>query len=247
MPEEEDAVVEESVEDNPEAAAPDEVVGEPDESYTIKIDGGEEQVSLDELRNGYQRQADYTRKTQEIATERQRLSQAEAIVAALESDPSGTIQALARSFDVAVDTGTKASDLSDDSWNAEDDDPQIKRITELEGRLEAQERNTRQQAIQKEVTELQDRYGEFDSQQLFSHALKKGIGNLEAALKDMRYDGLTAEADKLRDELSVLDKKREGAALVESGGSKQPSAIIEPSQEAGTLREAFAMALKQHS
>ena len=48
--------------------------------HTVKVDGQEQQVSLDELRNGYQRQADYTRKTQELASERERLAQGEAIV-----------------------------------------------------------------------------------------------------------------------------------------------------------------------
>ena len=50
------------------------------ESFTVKVDGLEEQVSLEELRDGYQRQSDYTRKTQELASERKRLEQAEAIV-----------------------------------------------------------------------------------------------------------------------------------------------------------------------
>ena len=40
--------------------------------YTVTIDGADAQVSLDELRNGYQRQSDYTRKTQELASERER-------------------------------------------------------------------------------------------------------------------------------------------------------------------------------
>jgi len=56
------------------------------EMYNVKIDGEMQQVSMDELQNGYQRQADYTRKTQELATERERLAQGEAIVQALESD-----------------------------------------------------------------------------------------------------------------------------------------------------------------
>ena len=54
------------------------------ESFTVKVDGGEQQVSLEELRDGYQRQSDYTRKTQELASERKRLEQAEAIVSSLE-------------------------------------------------------------------------------------------------------------------------------------------------------------------
>ena len=39
-------------------------------TYTIKVDGEEHEVTLDELRNGYQRQADYTRKSQSLAEQR---------------------------------------------------------------------------------------------------------------------------------------------------------------------------------
>lgn len=48
----------------------DEQPTEPDESpklYLVKIDGTEQEVTEDELKAGYQRQADYTRKTMEIA------------------------------------------------------------------------------------------------------------------------------------------------------------------------------------
>lgn len=38
--------------------------------YTIKVDGEELEVSLDELQSGYQRQKDYTKKTQAVAEQR---------------------------------------------------------------------------------------------------------------------------------------------------------------------------------
>ena len=38
--------------------------------YTIKVDGEDVEVTLDELQNGYSRQRDYTRKTQELAEQR---------------------------------------------------------------------------------------------------------------------------------------------------------------------------------
>lgn len=41
------------------------------ETYTVKIDGKEVEVTKDELLAGYQREADYRRKTQELATNRQ--------------------------------------------------------------------------------------------------------------------------------------------------------------------------------
>lgn len=49
---------------DPEAAADD------DPMVTVKIDGKEVEVKLSELKNGYQRQQDYTRKTMEVSAER---------------------------------------------------------------------------------------------------------------------------------------------------------------------------------
>jgi hypothetical protein len=47
-----------------------EVVAEEDLKYTIKVDGEEFEVGIDELKSGYQRQADYTRKSQALAEQR---------------------------------------------------------------------------------------------------------------------------------------------------------------------------------
>jgi len=59
-------------------------------SYTVKIDGEEVAVTLEELQSGYSRQQDYTRKTQELAQQRklieqqqQELAQRDAIYAQL--------------------------------------------------------------------------------------------------------------------------------------------------------------------
>jgi hypothetical protein len=41
------------------------------ETFTVKVDGKEVAVTRDELLNGYQRQADYSRKTMELAQQRQ--------------------------------------------------------------------------------------------------------------------------------------------------------------------------------
>ena len=47
-----------------------EIVAEEDLKYTIKVDGQELEVDIAELKNGYQRQADYTRKSQALAEQR---------------------------------------------------------------------------------------------------------------------------------------------------------------------------------
>ena len=69
--EEESEVEEESEE---EELDEDEVEEEP-EVYAVKVDGEELEVSLDELVNGYSRQSDYTRKTQELASQRDEMTQ----------------------------------------------------------------------------------------------------------------------------------------------------------------------------
>ncbi len=55
---------------------PDEAVEQPEQTepepelFTIKVDGKEQQVTREELLNGYQRHADYSRKTAELAEQR---------------------------------------------------------------------------------------------------------------------------------------------------------------------------------
>lgn len=72
QPVEETAEVEE--EKKPEAQEPEAEAREPEQEsepmVTVKIDGKEVEIPLKEAINGYQRQADYTKKTQEVATER---------------------------------------------------------------------------------------------------------------------------------------------------------------------------------
>ena len=65
-----DGEVRSSEDDNEYDVYEEEEVVETPPSYTVKVDGEEFEVTLDELRNGYQRQADYTRKAQSLAEQR---------------------------------------------------------------------------------------------------------------------------------------------------------------------------------
>ncbi len=69
-PEEEGQAEEETEEEVAEEEEEYDVVAEEDLKYTIKVDGEELEVGIDELKNGYQRQADYTRKSQALAEQR---------------------------------------------------------------------------------------------------------------------------------------------------------------------------------
>lgn len=232
--------------DNPDSSV--EVRQEPTgEAYTVKVDGEEREVTLDELRDGYQRQSDYTRKTQDLATERKRLQQAEAIVSSLESDPAGTLTALQDAFGVQTATAPVFREPDPYSTDWEDEptvDPNAQRIANLEARLEQQDRTQRREQVEKQVVALKGVYGDFDSQELYQHALTHRIGNLEAALTHMRYNDVASKADKLEKEQGRLEAKRD-ASVVEPKGSKQAGVSNAPPEKPSTLREAFAQAKKQ--
>jgi len=76
----EEEVLEEEAEEESEEESEEEELDE-DESeeepdvYAVKVDGEELEVSLDELVKGYSRQSDYTRKTQELASQREQMTQ----------------------------------------------------------------------------------------------------------------------------------------------------------------------------
>ena len=237
MPEENMEATESAAVDSPELP-----ITEPTETsgYTVKVDGEQQQVSLEELQSGYQRQADYTRKTQELASERQRLQQAETIVSALEADPQGTLAALGNALGVA-DSPVPQDDVS--SW--EDEDPTAQRVAHLEAQVARQAQTHRKQALDKEVSRLKGQYGNFDEQVLFKHALDNKIANLEAAYTHMNFNGLAGYAGKLQRDQETLEAKR-GGAPVEGGKTVQQGTVVDGSPKKVTsLREAFALAKQE--
>ena len=229
--------------------SPDSSVGvsqEPVESYTVKVDGSEEQVSLEELRDGYQRQSDYTRKTQELASERKRLQQAEAIVTSLEADPEGTMSALADAFGISTNQASKTTEVDPYSaaWGDDTPDPTEDRIRGLEQKLAAQDRVHRRQQVEKQVEDLKGQYGEFDAHDLFQHALANKITNLEAALTHMRYDDVSRRAQKLEQDQERTEAKRD-ASVVTPSGSKQAGSSKAAPEKVSSIREAFENAKRE--
>ena len=208
-------------------------------SYTVKIDGVEQEVSLQELQNGYQRQADYTRKTQELAAERERLAQGEAIVQALESDPEGAISALGNAFGVSL--GNQYTETSED---VEDLDPDEVRLRRLESAIEEQNRAQRQQNMQREIAQISEEYGvEIDQQKLFTHAIKNNINNLRAAYKDMTYDELLGS--KQETETIVQDKRN--AQVVDSSVGTPAGNIDKAVTAVSSIRDAYELALQENN
>ena len=125
-----DSAVEEQDADEPEGE-----LSENDQPiYTIKVDGDESQVSLNELVNGYQRGATYTQRQQELATERQTLDERFQNLPAQEAALSQTFeqyQGVLQQLRAQMEAANQPANLD---WNAlEREDPvQWLKLKELE-------------------------------------------------------------------------------------------------------------------
>ncbi len=195
--------------------------------FTVKVRGQEQEVDLDELINGYQRQADYTRSTQELAAERQRLEAANALWESLHENPAEVIEAIREHF---------AEQL-----NAEPPDERDVRLSTLEA--EAEER--RQQAIEaqvaSEIRQLQETYeDDFDGDELLEYAIEHRIGNLEAA-----YLHRTRAAERVAKERERTTAKRNDPTT--GGRSRAADAHQEPEEPVNSVGDAVRAALKEHN
>lgn len=240
--------------DTPPAAPPtsDQTVGEgtPEpQLYTVKIRGEEKQVTADELVKGYQRQQDYTRSKQELAHLRQELGQAEAIVRALEADPARTLSALASAYDVPLDTHV-GNDDSYGSGYGDDVDPEAQRVQELERRVQAQEQAAVMQAIERELTELEQKYGSVDREELLDFAYKTNAPNLKMAYSSMNFDSVFSQAGKSQEQKvtdeQILEQKRQ-AGLMDGGSGTAQGSVSTPPAKISSVREAWLAAKKLHS
>lgn len=205
-----------------------------DHYVTVKVDGEDVRVPLSEAVAGYSRQADYTRKTQELAQQRQELQWASAIRAALENDPAGTIDLLADHYGVSRKEAQRMVDedpyLTDTHYGMED--PVAKRLAEIDTRVSAFEKMQAQQRLEAEIERLQAAYGEdFNAQEVVSAALAQGSTNLEAVFKQIAFDRIATRRKVEAEKTSAKTEAKRTAAVV-SGATSAKTA----KDDAGPIR-----------
>jgi hypothetical protein len=109
--------------------------------YYVKVDGEEQEVTLDELRNGYQRQADYTRKSQALAEQRKAY---EANLQAIQSEREQYSQALEM---MSAQQKNELAQYENIDWKTlKEDDP----MEYMEKRLEYQDARDQLARVQQE-------------------------------------------------------------------------------------------------
>ena len=213
-----------------------------DRPVKLNIAGEEIDVPLKEALAGYQRQADYTRKTQELSEQRKQVQFGTALQEALQNDPKSTLELLKQHY------GLEEQQSSEDELSL---DPVEKQYRQLESRMKAFEQQKALNDLEKTVESLSRKYGDaFDADEVIAKALATGNSNLEAVYKQTAFDrifeqNVTAnqvKAKKADDEKAIVQAKRD--ATVVSKGASAKSADVS-SKPVTTLREAFELAKRQ--
>ena len=213
-----------------------------DRPVKLNIAGEEIDVPLKEALAGYQRQADYTRKTQELSEQRKQVQFGSALQEALQNDPKSTLELLKQHY------GLEEQQSSEDELSL---DPVEKQYRQLESRMKAFEQQKALNDLEKTVESLSRKYGDaFDADEVIAKALATGNSNLEAVYKQTAFDrifeqNVTAnqvKAKKADDEKAIVQAKRD--ATVVSKGASAKSADVS-SKPVTTFREAFELAKRQ--
>jgi hypothetical protein len=241
-----------------------------DHLVTVKVDGEELRVPLREALSGYQRQADYTRKTQSLAERERQLEYYETLSRALEQDFDTTVNILRQRYG-HVEADRMVAQAQDDQgyWDSDpwgenqwESNPDYDRIDRIEQQLsqmrEQQELQEAQKVIASTLQGLQGKYGQsFNPQEVVRAALDRGITDpnyFEMVYRDLAYDKLLARQQAARtasEQRQAENATRRAAAVnastsLHSGNGVSPEGVAQAPPRALTVAEAFALAEQEY-
>ena len=194
-----------------------EVVAEEDLKYTIKVDGEELEVGIDELKNGYQRQADYTRKSQALAEQRKETEGIQSERQRLEQERQMYANGLQM---LQEQQSAKLSEFDNTDWTAlKDEDPyqyMLKKDEYRDAQEKAQNVIQQQQLVQQEQAEQANKARAHFVQQEYSklvNALPEWNDAKSTVKKDVQEYASSVgfrqeEINQLADHRSVLIIKK---------------------------------------
>ena len=255
------------VETPPSQSAPVEVTAQPDyleitddlrnKHVRVKVDGEEVSVPFDEALQGYQRQAAFTRHSQELAEQRRQNEDALRLHQAMQSNPGLTVQILAQHAGMSVEEylGYQQAQQQQASDEPEFDDPLERELYQERLAREAlEQRFTQREAdeqLQRAVYGLQQQYG-LNQEQLravvgTAMQMNLGIEYLPMVYQAMAFQGAQAAQQHGAEQRMTEEQQRQAAAanaaaLVGNGtglaGGGAPAANVEYS----SYRDAIAAA-----
>lgn len=217
-----------------------------DQLVPVKIDGEIEYVPLKEAALGYQRQADYSRKTQAHAAQVTQHEREIQIGKAYLEDPEGTLRALAGFQGVQLADSQTAAAPQDEVYRTPEElalAEANQKIAELEQRFEATAAQTQ---LERDMTALEVELGEkVDRDALYQHMAAIGTARPDVAWahlnKDAALSGRSASANAAA-KAAVIEAKREAQVVHRPSTNAAQSNSKTSSEVPKSLREAALMA-----
>jgi len=211
-----------------------------DKFVKLQVDGQDVVVPVKEALAGYQRQADYTRKTQELSEQRKQVQFATTLAESLQQDPAGTLQALNQHY--GIKTPIQNQEVEEEYL-----DPAEKQLRNLEQRIASFEQQKAMDELTRTIDSLQGKYGDdFNADEVVAKALATGSNDLEAVFKQITFDKVYSKASeatkKLLEEQSRVEAKR--SASVVSGGSANKNTVGAKAAKPTSVFEAYEQAKK---
>jgi hypothetical protein len=155
----------------------------------IVIDGQE--ITIDELKNGYLRQSDYTRKTQALSKERKQIEEAMTLYQNIQANPQ--IAEQLKQANLALPKGV---------------DPATAMTMQLMDEIQDLK-------LDLEIKTMQDKYSDFDVRAALETVQKEGLNNLEEAyLRNKSRMPVDVEAirKQVRDEIKAEFEKEKNSS-----------------------------------
>lgn len=211
------------------------------ESYTVKVNGEEQEVSLEDLQKGYMLQADYTQKTQGIAETQRRAETLDRFESRLDADPLQTLKDLAAAYDLdlgtTADTPTVEADDSPDDIGGEESalEKQVRELQAWKAEAEkAQVSDAEAKAMAQvdadlEAVKVDNEDPDLDENAVLELAINEGITNMQAAY-------LLYRSENPKEEAASPPPKVEGGHTT--------AAPVAGSDKKMSLEEAFKLAEK---
>lgn len=218
---------------------------EPEEPIIEKIKIGEEEFTPEEVaewRQGYLRQSDYTKKTQDVANQRKELQEAVELYEYLKANP-----------DVAKRMVEEGND-SDEGKKA------YSKVDPVNNKVKILEQQIREMSLKMEVSRLENKYKDFEIMEVAKVATDAGITDLEKAYKLWKAEK-TPETPKQVDRKAlekeirakILKEMKEESTIsrtiIDSKATTPPSVPQEYQMSAAEMKvaNAFGMDAKSYS
>lgn len=186
--EEEEGQAEEETEEEVDEEEETEIVAEEDLKYTIKVDGEEFEVGIEELKNGYQRQADYTRKSQALAEQRKETEAIQSERLKLEQERQMYANGLQM---LREQQNSKLQEFENTDWQTLKDEDPYQYILKRDEYRDAQEKV---QNVQQQQMLIQQEQAE-EAQRARAHFVQQEYNRLVEALPEWSDQESTIKKD----------------------------------------------------